>query len=619
MQFTPVTFDKVNINGGFWEQKQKLVRDVSVGNIYKRFSETGRFASLNFNWKEGDSEKPHIFWDSDIAKWIETAAYLIQKSPEPELEKIADDTIDLIGERQMEDGYFNIYFQMFDIEHRFTRRSEHELYCAGHLIEAAVAYYNATKKDKLLKIMCKYVDLIEKVFAIDKSANFSTPGHEEIELALVKLYHITGDKRHLDLSKYFIDMRGNKSGNDKEYDWARTYYSQSHLPCREQTTAEGHAVRAVYLYCGMIDIAKEYGDAELEKACVTIFENIINKRMYITGGIGSAARGEMFTADYDLPNKSAYSESCAALGLALFARRMMEISPDSKYADTIERIIYNGFLSSISLDGKSFFYENPLEVNMYQHEKNRKLGFGHFPPPHRFEVFSCSCCPPNITRFIASIGDMLYTYNDDTIMVHQYMSSETVFDMNGSEVNLKQTTDYPYNGVINFKFGGKDKANIGFRIPSWCQNFALTVNGVPADYKICSGYAYLQAECGDDIVLSLSIDTYFVEANVNVQNNTGRCAVMRGPVVFCLEGIDNGANLHNIKIDEDAEFTVGFDKELGVMTLTTDDAFVKESDKNAPLYSRPINSYDNKTAKFIPYYAFANRGDTDMLVWVNMM
>lgn len=618
--FTPVTFEKVNITGGFWEQKQKLVRDVSIRNVYKRFCETNRFNSLNFDWKEGDgTDKPHIFWDSDIAKWLESAAYLIQKAPDSELEKIVDDTVDLIGERQMEDGYFNIYFQMFDLEHRFTYRTDHELYCAGHLIEAAVAYYNATGKDKFLKIMCKYVDLIERVFMIEKTSAFTTPGHEEIELALVKLYHVTGDKRHLDLSKFFIDMRGNKEGNDKEYDWAKTYYSQSHLPCREQTTAEGHSVRAVYLYCGMIDIAREYGDTELEKACVTIFDNIINKRMYITGGIGSASHGEMFTVDYDLPNKAAYSESCAALGLALFARRMTEISCDSKYADVIERVIYNGFLSSISLDGKSFFYENPLEVDLYLHEKNRKLGFGHFPPPHRFEVFGCSCCPPNITRFIASIGDMLYTHSDDTIMLHQYMTSETCFDMNGSGTTLTQVTDYPYNGVISVKYTGKDGVKLGFRIPSWCENFTMTVNGVPAEYTICSGYAYIKANSGDEIVLSLSIETYLVEANTKVQNNNGRCAVMRGPVVFCAEGTDNGTNLHNIRLDMDAEFKVGFDSDMGVMTLTTDDAYVKETSCDAPLYSKMINSYDTKTLKLIPYYAFANRGDSDMLVWLTLL
>jgi len=619
--FSPVGFDKVDVTGGFWLEKQSLVRNVSIHNVYKRFCDTGRFESLNFNWKEGDPDRPHIFWDSDIAKWLESAAYLIKKSPEPELEKIVDDTVDLIGEKQMDDGYFNIHFQMFDLEHRFTYRTDHELYCAGHLIEAAVAYYQATGKDKFLKIMLKYVDLIEKTFMIDKSANFTTPGHEEIELALVKLYHLTNDKRHLELSKFFIDMRGNSDGNDegKEYNGVKVFYSQSHLPCAEQTTAEGHSVRAVYLYAGMIDIAREYGDTALEKACITIFENIINKRMYITGGIGSAAQGEMFTVDYDLPNKAAYSESCAALGLALFARRMTEVSADSIYADTIERVIYNGFLSSISLDGKSFFYENPLEVDLYLHEKSKKLGFGHFPPPHRFEVFGCSCCPPNITRFISSIGDMLYTHTDDAIFVQQYMTSTASFDVNDSLVTLTQCTDYPYNGVISVKYSGKDGMNLKLRIPGWCDNFTITANGLPVQYAMQTGYACIKANDGDAIVLSLTIDTYLVESNTKVQNNAGRCAVMRGPIVFCAEGVDNGTNLHNVYLDSDAVFDVGFDADLKVVTLVTNDAYVKETDENAPLYSKKTNSYDTKPIKLIPYYAFANRGDSDMLVWLRML
>ena len=617
--YTPVTFDQVTITGGFWAQKQKLVRDVSVHNVYDRFCDTGRFAALNFDWKEGDPNKPHIFWDSDIAKWLETAAYLIEKSPEPELEKIVDDTVDLIGQRQMDDGYFNIYFQMFDLEHRFTYRTDHELYCAGHLMEAAVAYYHATGKAKFLQIMCRYADLIERVFKIEKSAAFTTPGHEEIELALVRLYHATGEKRYLELSKFFIDMRGNPAGGDKEYDWAKTFYSQSHQPCREQTTAEGHSVRAVYLYSGMSDIAREYGDKELEQACETIFENIVGKRMYVTGGIGSSAHGEMFTVDYDLPNKAAYSESCAALGLALFARRMTAISADSKYADVIERVIYNGFLSSVSLDGKSFFYENSLEVDLYLHERNAKLSSGHFPPPHRFEVFGCSCCPPNITRFIASLGDMLYTHTDDTILLHQYMTSEATFDVGGENVTLTQTTDYPYDGVIGIQYAGRDGVKLGVRIPQWCESFTLTVNGVPVSCAYETGYAFFTVNNGDAVVLALTMDTYLVEANEQVQNNTGRCAVMRGPVVFCLEGVDNGGNLHNIRLDPDAVFQTGFDSELGVMTLTTDDAYRKETADGAPLYAKKTNSYDSVKAKWIPYYAFANRGDSDMLVWVNLL
>ncbi len=610
-KFQAVTFDKIGITGGFWKQKQDLVRDVSVKNVYKRFKETGRFDAFKFDWKEGDPNKPHIFWDSDIAKWIESVAFLSQKKREPELEKIVDEVVDLIEKNQDENGYFNIYFTVCEPDARFTRRTDHELYDAGHLIEAAVAYYYATGKDKFMRLMCKYADLIEKVFKIERSAKFVTPGHEEIELALVKLYHATGEKRYLDLSKFFIDERGKKQ--EESYDWAKDFYNQSHAECRKQTTAEGHSVRAVYLYSGMCDIAREYDDESLKTACETIFDNIAEKRMYITGGIGSSANGEMFTVDYDLPNKAAYSESCAALGLALFARRMLTISADSKYAEVIERVIYNGFLSSISLDGKSFFYENPLEVDLYLHEKNNKLGFGHYPPPHRFEVFGCSCCPPNITRFIASIADMLYTYNDDTVFVHQYMQSETEFD----SIKLVQTTNYPYDGKVSIDYTG-DKNTLAVRIPSWSEGTKISVNGKDISYETKLGYAYISVNSGDKIEIDIPMEAYLVEANPSVQNDANRVAVMRGPVLFCAEGKDNGKNLHDIKLSSDTEFTYGIDDELDVMTLTAT-AYRTDTSDFTGLYRKKSNKFVPAEIKLIPYYAFANRGDTDMLVWLGCL
>lgn len=615
--YTPVTFDKVNITDGFWAQKQRLVREVSLMNVYKRFSETGRFAALDFAWKEGDPNKPHIFWDSDIAKWLESAAYLIEKSPAPELEAIVDSVVDKIEAHQAEDGYYNICFQMFEPENRFTRRTDHELYCAGHLIEAAVAYHRATGKDKFLKLMCRYADLIERVFKIERSAKFATPGHEEIELALVKLAHATGERRYLDLAKFFIDERGaNDLDVGMEYVGRRPYYSQSHAPCREQTTAEGHSVRAVYLYSGMADVAREYSDESLKAACETLWKNITTRRMYVTGGIGSAADGEQFTTDYDLPNEHAYSESCAALGLALFARRMLELDPNADYADVIERVIYNGFLSSISLDGKSFFYENPLEVDMSHHRRNEALGQGHLPPPHRFEVFDCSCCPPNITRFIASIGDFLYTHDENRVYVHQYMTSDATFELGGKPITITQTTNYPQSG--NVKLVCSADAELALRIPAWCENWNIARNGDPAAYKPEGGYIVISCDAGDVLELSLEMTPTLVSAHPDLRDDNGRVALCYGPTVFCLEGVDNGENLHAVAIDPAAKFTLGFDETLAEPTLTTSDATRRIADESAPLYAKHAPTLAPATLKFIPYRAFANRGDTDMLVWVRM-
>ncbi|MDF2686587.1 MAG: glycoside hydrolase family protein, partial [Clostridia bacterium] len=397
-----VSFRDIELIDGFWAKKQKLINETSIFAVWDRFKETGRFDAFKCDWQEGMPNRPHIFWDSDIAKWIESVAYILQNSKlqnsklqnnkDDKLEAAVEELIDLIEKNQDSNGYFNIYFTVCEPKARFTRRYDHELYCAGHLIEAAVAYYETTGKDRFLKLMCKYADYIEKVFILDKTAAFFTPGHEEIELALVKLYHVTGDKRYLNMSKHFLDLRG----TNKAVEYNNN--TQDDVPVRQISEAVGHSVRAVYLYSAMADVADEFNDNELFDACRRVFQNIAYKRMYITGGIGSSPRGEAFSVDYDLPNMTAYSETCAALGLVLFARRMSRLDPDSIYADVAEKAIYNGFISSISLDGVSFFYENPLEIDPSLHKRPEVInGSMRFPPMRRQKVFGCSCCPPNIT------------------------------------------------------------------------------------------------------------------------------------------------------------------------------------------------------------------------------
>lgn len=615
-----IGFNDTVINNGFWHKRQNIIAETSVYSIWKRFKETGRFEAFNFSWKEGTPNKPHIFWDSDIAKWIETVAYIIQKKEDKVLEKAVDEAVDLIEKHQNPSGYINIYFTVAEPDMRWMRRTDHELYCAGHLIEAAVAYYNATGKTKFLNLMKKYANHIEKVFVIDKSADFITPGHEEIELALVKLYQCTKEKRYLELSRFFIDNRG-KDREEQYYKWANSLYAQDHLPVRKQSTAEGHSVRAVYLYCGMADIAREYDDEELHAACRRIFENIVTRRMYITGGIGSSNAGEAFTIDYDLPNLIAYSESCAAIGLALFAGRMLLTETDSIYADAAEKVFYNGLLSSISLDGKAFFYENPLEVQPLLKERDVSVKperKGRLPLTQRKEIFGCSCCPPNISRFIASIGDFLYTYNSCTIFVHHYMPSTTVSDIDGKKTEIIQRTNYPSEGNVSIVIKGKNSGSIALRIPGWCKKYGIEINGTKADVTIKKGYAYLNigSQEVNNIEVKFEIKPQLIEASPNVQENSGRVALQRGPVVYCLEAVDNGNLLKDVRISPDANFEVIEDSYFGLPVIRTvghrRDICSFGSDLYRPVYENLIEV----GLKFIPYFGFANRGESEMVLWV---
>lgn len=612
-----IGFENININQGFWQKRQKLNAETTIYSIWKRFEETGRFSALNCDWKEGSTNKPHIFYDSDTAKWIESVGFILSKKEDKELEKKADELIDIIAKNQEEDGYFNSWFQRFEPDKRFTKRPDHELYCAGHLIEAAVAYYKGTGKDKLLKVMCRYADYIEKVFTIEKSTKFATCGHAEIELALIKLYHCTGEIRYLELSRWFIDMRGNND-KDTQDSWQNSFYPQDHLPLREQKTAEGHSVRAAYMYSGMADIAYEYGDTELIKACESIFDDIKTRKMYITGGIGSSHRGEAFTVPYDLPNETAYAESCAAIALAMFSLRMQKLLPDVKYADTIETIIYNGFLVSTSLDGKSFFYENPLSIDLKLRGKDTSVTEKErMPITERLEVFDCSCCPPNITRFVSSLGDYIYTVNEENIYIHQYIGSICETEIDGQKIKIRQETDYPTNGKIKMTITGAKGKNVFVRVPSWCEDFSISVDGSVLSEKPESGYIKIQAE-KDELIIELNfiMDCRLVEASPFVHANTGKAAVLRGPVVYCIEAKDNGENIQDIMIDKEINAELSPSDEFYFPTITVDG--FRRQDFGGTLYRALSDKLSPTKIKLIPYYAFANRGESDMQVWTTV-
>ncbi len=601
-----VPFTQVRIGDGFWKNRQQINENTTLQSIYRRFVDTGRFAGLDF---DGQSS-PHIFYDSDIAKWFEACAYVLSFKRDEALESIVDDAVDKMIAHQRADGYYNMYFLQKDQEKIFTGRTNHELYCAGHLIEAAIAYKRATGKGRFLDMMLRVVDCIEKAFLIDRTASFTTPGHEEIELALVKLYDETKDEKYLRMARFFVDKRG--EGEEDEYAHANHRYSQSHLPVREQRTAEGHAVRAVYLYCAMADLALLDGDRALKEACEAIFRNITDKRMYITGGIGSSERGEAFTIDYDLPNLLAYAESCAGIGLMMLAQRMFLLDADSLYTDAQERVLYNAFLSAVSLDGKAFFYLNPLEIAPQLLHCDASAADGYqrkMPITQRREVFGCSCCPPNIARMMASLGSYLYAESDDTFYIHHFVAGEA----QSGDLMIKQTTRYPADGVVHIEIRGNQGKKIAVRKPGWCQEYTVKVDGKAFTDAPVKGYLYLPAQRDMTIDLEFAMTPVRMEANPAVYEDCGKVAVQYGPIVYCAEAVDNGENIRDLSIGDVSDAEIVFEPAYGCNVLYVD-GFRRVP--GGALY-RVSGSERNKTrVRLIPYFAFANRGESEMAVWL---
>lgn len=595
------SFDKVSLTSGYLFDKQELNRKTTINAVYDRFDDTGRIGAFNFDYVEGVSapaKKPHIFWDSDVAKWMEGAAYIIKKHPTPELEEKVDALVEKIKKNQGEDGYFNIYFTVIKPEARFTDRSRHELYCAGHLMEAAVAYADATGKRDFLDCMEKYADYIWQVFVEEKSAAFSTPGHQEIELALIKMYLYTKKKKYLDLAAFFINTRGTIEENDTT---TGGNYSQSHIPVREQTEAVGHSVRAMYLYTGMAMLAKETGDTELLAACKSLWNDTVLRKMYVTGGLGSTCIGEAFTSAFDLPNDTAYTETCAGIGLMLFSQAMLAFENDAKYADAIERVLYNGVLSGLSLDGKSFFYENPLEITLNDRFENLH-GKRRLPITQRVECFSCSCCPPNINRIFPTFENYVYGKDGDTLFVNQFISSALSED----GITCKQETTYPNGDTVKLCASGAKK--IAIRIPHWCDSFKLNKK-----YALENGYAVVDND-GSEITVKFDMTPRLIYGDCRVKADANKVCVMRGPVVYCAEAVDNGENLHSIVLPAKIKAKEIFSEEFGLYTLEI--PCTKRVSFEGGIYSNKPPKADKFTVKLIPYNCFANRGESDMLVWL---
>jgi hypothetical protein len=637
-----VPFTRVVIDDQFWSLRQETNRKITIPYVQSMAEKTGRFdsfrlthANLEGGWKFG-MQNPPIYWDSDVAKWIEAASYSLATHPETGLARKVDEVVELIAASQQDDGYLNVHFTVVDPEGRWTNlRDLHELYCAGHLIEAAVAHFEATDKRTLLDPMIRYADYIASTFGPEPGKRRGYPGHEEIELALVRLWKTTGERRFLDLASYFIDERGQgpqyfdiesdeRNEDEKNVDeWPHTIgqrhdVKQAHLPVREQTTAEGHSVRAMYLYDGMAGVAAGTGDEGLMAACRTLWDNVTNRRMYITGGVGSTSEGERFTIDHDLPSDTAYAETCASIGLANWATRMLQAEGDSRYADELERVLYNGFLSGVSLAGDTFFYANPLEVD----PKAPYFRTGERIKPFRQGWFDTACCPPNVIRTLAALGRYLYSENSEGVAVHLYVSGEVTAHVGDTVVTIKQETRYPWDGdvAITVELDSTAEFDLRLRIPGWCNDAELEINGSPVEHQTERGYALMHRvwQAGDTVALRLAMPVERIYSDRRVRSSTGKVALRRGPIIYCLEEVDNSSGLNAVVLPRDAELNSDFEESLlgGVATISASAKKIVR-DAGESLYSANPGTLTATTVKAVPYALWGNRERGEMLVWIN--
>lgn len=568
-----------------------------------------------------------VFQDTDLYKWLEAVGYSLMNHPDPELEKLADQAIDAIAAAQLENGYLDTLYIINNPSQIFTDlRDKHELYCFGHLCEGAIAYYHATGKRKIIDVSIRFADYIYQWFVEGNVPGY--PGHEIAEMALAKLYKETGDKKYLELAEFFVDHRGEQPYYfdierqkkldedemmappmfyDKEKTELKYQYNQAHLPVRQQKEAIGHAVRAVYLYSGLADLAALSGDESLKTACRDLFTNIVEKKMYITGGIGSTHVGEAFTVAYDLPNALAYSETCAAIGLVFFAYRMLLMEPKSIYADTMERALYNNVISGMAADGKSFFYVNPLEVNPGRVHGDERLSFVK---TTRQKWFGCACCPPNIARLLSSLGSYITSEDKEHAYVHLFIGSGIEFsDDKGS---LKMDADLKKSGTVKMQITHQKDYRLGIRIPWWGKTYQISDGGEQLkDIEVADGYLYINVTKDMALTIDFDLKIQLIGCSAKVPENMGKAAVMYGPFVYCLEEKDNGSGLHLMEMRKNAE--LHFEDEV---ICAKGRRMVDESQELYEIYHE--NLYEDVDLKFVPYYSWANRGENEMTVYVRM-
>lgn len=702
----PMDLKQIRVTDSFWHREQELVRTEVIpyqwealndrvegaapSYCMRNFKVAGRmmrekqkkgaayaapaytfrgFEALPEDPAHPDEDKFYgfVFQDTDFSKWIEAVGYSLLQHPDPVLEQTADEAVDIVCAAQLENGYLDTYYIINGMDRAFTNlRDHHELYCLGHLVEGAVAYYQATGKDKLLKAAMRFADYCSEVFGPAEGQCKGYPGHEIAEMALVRLYQVTGEERYLRLSRFFLDQRGQQPFYFEEEEKERAAhdgqpyrpntnnaYHQAHMPVREQSEAVGHAVRAVYLYSGMADVARLCRDEAMEAACDRLWDNVTREKMYVTGGIGATHMGEAFSFAYDLPNDTAYSETCAAIGLVFWARRMLQLKPRGKYGDVMELALYNTVLAGMALDGRSFFYVNPLEVLPRAcHEDARKAHVKSV----RQKWFGCACCPPNIARLVSSVAAYAYTESADTLWMHLYMGSVLTKQVGEKTLELQVESEMPWEGKVKVRLCGEQvPCRLAFRIPGWssaakvsCRcggrllqlavdEEGLTVRGIPqtgsseqdgvmqpkaADYR--DGYLYLDGiwQDGDEILLDMEMPVRILTADPKVREDIGKAAVARGPVVYCLEEADNGKDLHLCRLDlqsmKPEEIQTERTEELGhsmiVLKVPGRRLVPAESQE---LY-RPWQPQQEReiTLRMIPYYAWNNRGEGEMRVWV---
>ena len=632
-----------NILAGFWQERQRLNFNSSIPAVMKTFEDTGRIRALTQDLK--NDEEHHIFWESDLAKWLEAVFVSLQNNPDNELNKYAENLTEKIISNQEENGYLNSYFTFFEPENKFQNlKVRHELYCAGHLMEAALEHLKLNGTSRFYDAMERCMDHIGSTFGIEPGKKRGYPGHQEIELALLKAYEQTGKQKFLDLADYFLSERGSKphyydeeerqlklkekeldlsdypseirdfismlnSGEDKNYN-----YLQAHDLPVNQKTAEGHSVRALYMYTAMADLARIKKDPMMLQACKSLWRNIVDRRIYVHGGVGSSHIGERFTFDYDLPNDIAYAETCASIALMFFAERLSRIERNSEYTDIIEKVLYNTILASTSANGKGFFYDNYLEcIPEFLVFHQRRHGI-------RDEYHTCSCCPPNITRLIADLGRYIYSSCSEGINVHQYISSESSFKIDGDSVHLKQDSGFPWKGSSNLtlnKVSGKE-FSLFIRVPEWDQNMKVEINGNNVSCKKIKGYAQIKRTWkeGDEVSLSFDLKPRVVRSLSKVRYNVQRACVFRGPLLYCMESIDNGPYLNQILMNQDQKLEA-VDDELfeGCISLSGD--MIRLNDSTDVLYSSSKPELRKTKVKLIPYFLWANRGENEMLVWIN--
>lgn len=620
VKIEPVNFSQVTITDAFWKPKMdKVATKTLAACIYQTEEKTGRIRNFEKVARHQGEKHEGIFYDdSDVFKAIEAMSYAIKTNKDKALENKADEWIDKIAAAQLPDGYLNTYYTLNGLDKRWTDMSMHEDYNAGHMIEAAVAYFDATGKRKFLDVSIKWANYFDSIFGPGKK-DWVT-GHQELELALVKLFRVTKDKKYLNLADWLLSERGKKLAVGYTWtDWKDTLYAQDQVPVKQQRDITGHAVRAMYMYTGAADVAAHTGDVDYVTAMRAVWEDVVFRNMYLTGGIGSAGSNEGFSKDYDLPNEQAYCETCASVGMVFWNQRMNSLTGNAEYIDVLERSLYNGALDGLSLSGDRFFYGNQLASN----GKNA-----------RREWFGTACCPANIARLIASLGNYVYGYKDGKIYVNLFVGSQTNFNLPKGAIQFTMNTNYPWSGDIKCTLNMKKKMNtpIAFRLPGWANGTVapgglysfenkivdekpvLLLNGKSLPYKIEEGYVVAEAEWKDNDIIEykLPMEVKKVVSRDELIFNNGRVALQRGPIVYCIEGADNQNKAWNIISPNNAIFTT---EDFSIL-----DEKVVSLVATLPSIQIENNGYSAKTmnqkVRAIPYYTWCNRGSNAMQVWL---